>query len=80
MEFGRVNIRIRGGHWTPREAEKMARLMVRQVQEGLARRSSQRGGREIERLAPAVRIPRGATGEDAARAAAAEICRALGEN
>ena len=82
IEIGRVNIRMQGGQWTPREAERVARMMVRQIRDGLAKsRSPIRGGREIERLAPApVRLAPGTTGEEAARAAGAEIRRALGEN
>lgn len=79
IEIGRVNIRMQGGQWTPHEAERIARLMVQQVRDGLARQPGpQRNGREMERLTPRpVRVRPGTTTEEAARAAAAEICRAL---
>jgi hypothetical protein len=81
VEIGRVNIRMQGGQWTPHEAETMARLMVQQVRDGLARQQGpRRNRREMERVAPApVRVRPGTTSEEAARAAAAEICRALRE-
>ncbi len=82
VEIGSVNIRLQGGQWTPREAEKMVRLMVQHVHDGLAKLQKRvHGGRKIDWLAPVpVRIPRGASGEEAARKAATEICRVLGEN
>jgi hypothetical protein len=82
LEIGHVNIRMQGGRWTPQQAEKIARSMVQQMRETLARRQDgARSGARIERLAPRpVRIGSGTTGEEIARAAAAEICRALGEH
>jgi hypothetical protein len=82
IEIGRVNVRLQGGQWTPRGAEKVARSIIQHVHEGLAERQQPlRGGRKIERLAPdPIHVPHGTPDNLVAQRAAIALCRALGEN
>ena len=82
VEIGRVNVRLQGGQWTPRGAEKVARSIIQHVRDALAKRQKPgRGRREIERLAPdPVHVPSGTPDHEVAQKAALALSRALAEN